>query len=353
MRRPAVSWGTSRGCWIAGIGILAILAGCAGSRSSKSSAPGEASPAGLMDQSVADSTPSSEAPGGGDPNEFARQMQTVAPIAPSSPARKRMNGDPYAGGEAPTIGSQEQRSYQRKIIYTAELTLVVPRLEPVREKLLTLVRSAKGYVANSSVSGSAGETRSAHWTLRVPVSAYGKFLSDVATLGEVQTQSSDSQDVSEEFYDVEARLRNGRAAESRLLEHLKRSAARLSDILSVERELTRVRGEIEQMEGRIRFLRNQTDLTTVTLTINEAREYVPQSHTSFSARLGRTWTSALESVRDAGAGIVLGLVFAAPWIVIWGIVLFILYRAIRNWIGRRKAARSAMSEGTSTPPSQS
>lgn len=352
MRRPAVTWGAGRLCWIAGIGIFAILGGCAGSRSSKSSAPGEASPAGLMDQSVATSTPSSDVPGGGDPNEFARQMQTVAPIAPGVPARKRMNGDPYAG-EALTMGSQEQRSYQRKIIYTAELTLVVPRLEPVREKLLSLVRSARGYVANSSVSGSAGETRSAHWTLRVPVSAYGKFLSDVATLGEVQTQSSDSQDVSEEFYDVEARLRNGRAAESRLLEHLKRSAARLSDILSVERELTRVRGEIEQMEGRIRFLRNQTDLTTVTITINEAREYVPQSHTSFSARLGRTWTSALESVRDAGAGIVLGLVFAAPWIVIWGIVLFILYRAIRSWIGRRKAAGSAMSEGTSTPPSQS
>jgi tellurite resistance protein len=66
----------------------------------------------------------------------------------------------------------------------------------------------------------------------------------------VRSLNSDAQDVTEEFYDVDARLRNKRVEEQRLVEHLKKSTARLQDILAVEREISRVRGEIEQMEGR-------------------------------------------------------------------------------------------------------
>ena len=86
-----------------------------------------------------------------------------------------------------------------------------------------------------------------------------------------QKNTTDSQDVTEEYYDVEARIKNKRVEEERLLKHLEQSTGKLEDILKVEKEISRVRGEIERQQGRLQYLDKLSALTTVTITLHERK----------------------------------------------------------------------------------
>ena len=154
----------------------------------------------------------------------------------------------------------------RKIIYNAQVELVVEDLSSVVNDLTSLVKSHGGYVAETDVSGSAGGQRRGVWKVRVSVDRFDAFLTEVTKLGELQKNQVDSQDVTEEFYDIEARIANKQQEEKRLLKHLSESTGNLEDILAVEREISRVRGEIEQAQGRLRYLANVSALSTVTVT---------------------------------------------------------------------------------------
>ena len=114
-------------------------------------------------------------------------------------------------------------------------------------------------------------------------------MSAVVRLGEVRHNHVGSQDVTEEYFDLEARIRNKREEEKRLLKHLADSTGKLEDILAVEKELSRVRGEAEQMEGRLRYLADRADLTTVTIEANEWKDYKPPVAATFSTQVGRTF----------------------------------------------------------------
>src|SRR6266480_3149338 len=155
----------------------------------------------------------------------------------------------------------------RRIIHNADVSLVVQDFDAANEQLLLLVKSQQGFVAKSEVAGSAGAPRSGHWRIRLPVDHYQDFLSALVKLGVPEKNTTDSQDVTDEYYDVEARIKNKKVEEERLLKHLEKSTGKLEEILAVETEISRVRGEVERLQGRLRVLANQTELTTVTVTM--------------------------------------------------------------------------------------
>ena len=120
------------------------------------------------------------------------------------------------------------------------------------------IKEYDGFLAESDqCSLTASSARNMAW--RIPVDQFHAFVSAVGRLGEVRQNHIGSQDVTEEYFDLEARIRNKREEEKRLIKHLADSTGKLDDILAVEKELSRVRGEVEQMEGRLRFLANRTD----------------------------------------------------------------------------------------------
>jgi hypothetical protein len=250
--------------------------------------------------------------------------------APAAVASRASTG----GAVAPT---ENKSPIPRKIIYTAEVSLVVEKLNPAQQKLEELVRKSKGYIAETNVGGETGTPRTGTWKVRVPVDGYQSFLDAVSKIGEVQTVSSNSQDVSDEYYDIEARLRNKRVEEQRLIEHLKNSTAKLSDILLVEKEISRVRGEIEQMTGRLRVLANLTTLTTVTVTIHEIKDYVPPAPPTFATQITRTFFHSLGALGDFAKGVLLVVVALAPWLVIFALIGFPLLR----WALKRKIQKSS------------
>lgn len=258
-------------------------------------------------------------------------MPANAPMVAGAAQQKAQSNETGAGSGAVKAKDSAARpsGVKRKIIYNADVALAVENLAPAQQKLMALVQKFNGYVAEENVGGSSGAPRTGRWKVRVPADGYNGFMGAVSKVGEVQTISSRSEDVSAEFYDVEARLRNKRVEENRLIEHLKNTTAKLADILLVEREISRVRGEIEQMQGRLRVLADLTALTTVTVTLNEIKDYVPPAPPTFATQIARSFSSSLGALTDFCKSVVLSLVALAPWLVILlplGFVLWRLYR---------------------------
>jgi hypothetical protein len=243
---------------------------------------------------------------------------------PVGPIQREAGGDQKAP-------AQDGGATSRRVIHTATLELLVDDIEPARQALLRLVEEYKGFVAGSETGGSPGVPRSGHWTVRVPVAKYSEFVDAAGRLGETLHVRTDAQDVTEQFVDLEARLKNKRVEEERLQEHLKSSTGKLEDILAVEKELSRVRGEIEEAEGRRQKLTNLADLATVTVSLRERKGYTPPESPAFGATVGRTFGESLDLLGRCGKGLVLVAVAVAPWLP----VLVVIVGAA--WlIGRRR-----------------
>jgi hypothetical protein len=236
-------------------------------------------------------------------------------------------------GQPSSIAVPANAAVRRKIIYRATVELVVDNFDPVQKKVDSLVERYHGYLAKSNVSGRPGVPRSGRWTIRVPVDRYSEFMAAARDVGEVRRIGSDSQDVTEEFSDVEARIRNKKQEEVRLKELLDKATGKLDEILTVEREITRVRGEVEQLEGRMRVLADQTALATVELQVDEIKDYEPEEAATYGTQVRRSFEKSLAALVSAGKHLSIVAVVLSPWLAVLlviGLPLVFWGRAIRR-----------------------
>jgi hypothetical protein len=198
-------------------------------------------------------------------------------------------------------------------------------------------------VASSNLGASSGDNRSAAWTIRVPVEQFEAFVNAAKGLGELTRLSTTSRDVSEEYYDVEARIRNKTKEEERLLKLLEQRPGKLEDVIAIERELSRARGELERMQGRMRVLTDLTSLTTVNLSVTEIRDYQPAQSPTLATRTRRSFQGSLTSVQSAGESLLIGTVALAPWLPVAAVVLCPAYVVARR--RRRPVQKDAPRDG--------
>jgi hypothetical protein len=233
---------------------------------------------------------------------------------------------PPEGAAAPGIS--------RKVVYDATLDLLVDSIEPASARVPELVEDAQGYIADQNTTGSPGSRRSQRWKVRVPVERFESFVASVRPLGELEQFNRTSQDVTAEYYDVEARIGNKRVEEQTLNKILQERSGKLEDVLKVEMELSRVRGEIEQMQGRMRVLENLSSLATLTLNIRERDKFAPAPPVvaDFRTQMARTWQDSLTSLVDLGKGLVLFAVSWAPWTPLLLILALVAWIVIRRLI---------------------
>jgi hypothetical protein len=173
-----------------------------------------------------------------------------------------------AEGKATTAGLPSAQ-IDRRIIYNVSLHLIVSDTGEAFDEVQRLAGEMGGFVSESRVWRTEGHRR-ATVTVRIPASALEDALSQFRAVAlDVENETVDSQDVTEEYVDLEARLTNERRTEAELLELLasRSETGKTEDILEVHRELSNVRAQIEAIQGRMRYLENLSDMATVQITL--------------------------------------------------------------------------------------
>jgi hypothetical protein len=243
----------------------------------------------------------------------------------------------------------------RKIIYDGEISLVVEDVDPIAKQITLLVQDARGYIAEQSTTGSPGSLRSMRWKLRVPVDQFDPTVDKVVALGELERNTRTSQDVTEQFYDLEANIKNKKVEEQTLNKLLEERTGKLEDVLKVETELSRVRGEIERLEGKIRVLDNLSSLATLDVSIREREKYEPAAPIApdFSTQIARTWESSLRGLTDLGKAVILAVVDWAIWIpliIVGAIAAWVVLRWLLRLLIRTLPRAIALAKTPITPP---
>jgi chromosome segregation ATPase len=182
----------------------------------------------------------------------------------------------------------------------------------------------------------SGQTLQA--TLRVPSSQLDATMAEVRKLGRVESEQQGSEEVTQQVVDLEARLANARNTEERLADILRRSTGKITDVLAVEKEMDRVRGEIERMQAERKGLGDRIDFATLEVHVNE--EYKAHLEAAAPSAFGRMRNAAVagyRNVEDSLTGAAIFVLRDGPWLLVWGALLFLPVRYA--WRRTRKAER--------------
>ncbi|MCH9035708.1 MAG: DUF4349 domain-containing protein [Chloroflexi bacterium] len=197
----------------------------------------------------------------------------VAP-APAAPAAPGATSGSVEGSSASSIEFAE-----RKVVSTASLTVEVEDVQGAVAQVRAISEGLGGFVEQLSVSGDA-ERRQAVVTVRVPQDQFLDALDGIEALGKLRNEDIGSEDVTERFIDLEARLKSSIREEQSLLSLLERADS-VADVLTIERELSRVRSDIERYQGQLNFLERRVALATITVFLHQpdSQASVPPSAT--------------------------------------------------------------------------
>lgn len=272
--------------------------------------------------------------------------------------------EPAVGGDGGALpmpekgGEEGSGDGDRLIIRTKVLRLEVESTPDAVDEIRSLARTHEGSVTDMQVatetdewlyryekdgmpSGDGSALRG--WvTARVPVETYEDFLTAVAALGVVKFQSEATSDVTQEHVDLSARLENLRAQEVRLREFFE-AAKNVKDMLAIETELGRVRGEIESLDAQVTYLERQAAMATVTIELTEPRPVVSPGGQSWGFR--DAITNGVRGAASLLTGLLTFLIATAP---VWALAL-VLFFPVRTYL-RRRAARREADLRPETPP---
>ncbi len=228
----------------------------------------------------------------------------------------------------------------QKVITTAQLDIEVEsgKFQTVFEQALLLADRHGGYVvsSNSQASGEEDSMKSGTVTLRIPVTGFSTAMGEARKLGEVKNQSIGTEDVTEEYVDLKARITNSEANVRQLLGLLAK-AKTVDEVLQVQQVLTSAQAELEQLQGRQRYLDEHTSYSTLTMNIYETGvETAPKGEWGFVTAL----RDALHNLVGAINQIVRGLGWLIPTLVVIAIIAFIAYLIVRRIVrGNRERAQ--------------
>ena len=207
------------------------------------------------------------------------------------------------------------------VIRTGQASIEVDSLEAAVSRVRFLAGRIGGYVANTTMQTGRGQLRSASLEVKVPAERFDEALEGLARIGTLESVNVNAEDVGEEFTDVTARMGNAHRLESRLIDLLATRTGKLKDVLDVEQELARVREEIDRYEGRLRYLRAHSTLSTFTIYVHEPLPIVGHAGSSVMAEaFKQAWRNFVDlvalCVRSLGVVLPLSLVALATWLAV-------------------------------------
>ncbi len=232
------------------------------------------------------------------------------------------------GMEAEESEQEEQQSNPPgingpMIVRTADLGVVIKEFDQAHASLDEILKRHHGYIGELNANTPVGSARSLTGTLRVPSNQLDGTLADLKALGRVSNESQSGEEVTQQYVDLQARLANAKHTEQRLTDILRERTGKLSDVLAVEMQISRVRGEIEQMEAQRKTMKNQVEFATLTVTLTEEykaelKAVPPSTSTQFR-------NAAVDGYRSLVDGIItflLWLLSVGPSLLLWSAILF-------------------------------
>ena len=195
---------------------------------------------------------------------MSEELNLDEPAGPAAAIRPAGDGD----------ASFTLQTNQRRIISNASVSIEVETVEAAIDQVRSIAEGLGGLVEHLSSFGSDGNQQ-ANMTLRVPQDQFFTAVDRIEELGKVRARNLGSEDVSEQFIDLEARLKSSLREEESLLSLLER-ANQISETLSIERELSRIRADIERVQGQLNFLERRVDLATISVSLFRPGSRLPE-----------------------------------------------------------------------------
>ncbi len=222
------------------------------------------------------------------------------------------------------------------IARTVSLNITVKNFDSARAGLEAILARHHGYAAEMTANTEKDQARSLSASLRIPAPELQEAVGKLKALGRVETETQKGEEVTTQHADLVARLKNARETEQRLIDVLRTRAGKVSDVLEVEQEIARVRGEIEQMDAERKALEHRVDFARVDLHLKE--EYKAQLEITPPSVATRLHNSLVTGYRDAVeslVGLVLFLAEYGPVLLVWAFLLFWPARLV--WKRMRRA----------------
>jgi len=231
----------------------------------------------------------------------------------------------------------------RMLIQTSTLNFEVANYDEALAQIQKIATQGGGYLISSTTQIHDNNVKSGNVTLRIEAKNFAAALQALKQLAKkLESESVQGNDVTEEFYDLTARLDNKRKAEKRYQEILA-TAKNTKDILEVEQALTNVREEIERMEGRKRFLEDQIALSTINVNLHEPYPLVASGQYGFLAKMRRGVELGISGFSDVLSAcltfVIAGIpIFALLFLAIW------IFKRYRRRAKAAQLAKAAMAE---------
>ncbi len=275
--------------------------------------------------------------------ESLPQPQTAEKlIAPQETFAREAGASADAGMNATSTDVLQQ---ERKVIYNAQLSLVVKDTQETARKIEELVAATGGYIANMNAYRS-GEEEQLYYsiTMRVPVSGFDSVraaLRDMAVRVEMDQINTD--DVTDQYYDIDARLRTLRATEEELIALLKETRERggkVEDIMSIYRELTDIQSQIESLQGQLNRLDKLSALATITVDLRPDELTKPiQTNWRPAETLRNSFRALITVLQNLVDLLIYLIVVAVPTLLLLAIPVVIILFGIRWLIKRLRKTR--------------
>jgi hypothetical protein len=251
-------------------------------------------------------------------------------IAPRSVPKMREENEAMATAQTPMIAR------------TVELKIVVKKFDDARSAVQSILLRHQGYAASLNVSDTDNTARTLNASLRIPSRELATALRDLKALGHVTNESQAGVEVTAEHADLVTRLKNSRETEIRLQDILRNRTGKVSDVLEVEQEIARVRGEIEEMESERETLQHRVDFATVNLSlVEEYKAKVGDSTPGTATRFHNAAIAGFTNVTDSALGLTLWFAEYLPPIIFWLVIL--LAPLTLFWRLRRRAIAATVS----------
>ncbi|MCX7833359.1 MAG: DUF4349 domain-containing protein, partial [Ignavibacteria bacterium] len=222
--------------------------------------------------------------------------------------------------------NEDLKISERLVIKTGKVSIEVEKYDESEKKVNEITSKYNGYVASSNSSLTAAGKKQGVITLKVPAEKFDLLIAEITSIGKVLSSNISASDVTEEYIDLEARLKTQKELEERLLKLLSEKATKLSDVLEVEEKLSSVRQKIESVEGKMKYLKSQASYSTLTISLYEPNLLETSTGGGFFYEL---W----EAIKTGLRGLAKVLIFLIVAIIV--IIPFALFALLILWIIRR------------------